>query len=205
MAIGTGTAILGGAALGAFGSKKAGDAAKSASNAATAEQRRQFNLMREDYAPFRETGLQANNRLWELLQDPNYVQNIAKPGINAIDSSAAARGLYGSTGHLSDIANHVSNNAQGEYLNRLASLAGYGQSATNSMSQMGQGYANNIAQGIQNAGNARASSYLGMGNALANMGNQYMMGRGMGMFGGGSPTNIGATPSGLPQMMMRNY
>lgn len=66
-------AIIGGAASligGAMGSDAAGDAADAqaaSSSEAIAEQRRQYDLARADSAPFRDTGVAANQRLAYLL------------------------------------------------------------------------------------------------------------------------------------------
>lgn len=71
MAISTGAAILGGAALsGVMGSRAARSAARTQAGAAgeaVGEERRQFDLTREDFAPYRETGTKALYRLADLL------------------------------------------------------------------------------------------------------------------------------------------
>lgn len=70
MAIGTGAAILGGALIGGatsmLGSSKAAGAAKEASAASVAEQSRQFNLLRQDQAPYRALGNAAIDRIGQL-------------------------------------------------------------------------------------------------------------------------------------------
>lgn len=70
MAIGTGAAILGGALVGGVnslvGSSKAASATSAASDAAAAEQRRQFNQLREDQAPYRALGNAALDRISSL-------------------------------------------------------------------------------------------------------------------------------------------
>jgi hypothetical protein len=74
MAVSTGTAILGAAALGVGGSLLGSSAAKSAAGtqaaaagAATDAQREMFERQIELQAPFREAGLAGQNRLLELL------------------------------------------------------------------------------------------------------------------------------------------
>lgn len=71
MAISTGAAILGGAAvsglLGASGAKSAGNAQLAASREATEEQRRQYDLSRQDQMPWMTRGNQAGDRLSYLL------------------------------------------------------------------------------------------------------------------------------------------
>lgn len=71
MAISTAAAILGGAAIsgvmGASASKSAASAQERAAAQAEATQRYQYDTTRADNAPFRETGLAANNRLAMLM------------------------------------------------------------------------------------------------------------------------------------------
>lgn len=77
------------------------------------------------------------------------------------------------------------------YANRLASLAGIGQTATNQNNSLGQAAAGNIGQAYQTAGNARASGIQGSANAwgqtLGQLGGVagYMYGRGSGWGWGG--------------------
>lgn len=72
--------------------------------------------------------------------------------------------------------NRFQNNVSSRY-NRLASLAGIGQTATNQTQQagtnsanaisgIGQNAMNNINNSMQNAATARASGYVGAGNAI---------------------------------------
>lgn len=138
--------------------------------------------------------------------DPGYAFRLAE-GQKALERSAAARGgLYSgramkdmnaySQGQASqeygNAYNRFQSNQTNEY-NRLASLAGLGQTANNALAQSGMNYANqtgNIAmtnganQGNAAiaSGNATASGYAGIGNALGKVN--------WGSFGGSS------TPSG---------
>lgn len=63
MAIGTGTAILGGALLGAAGSYLGGKKAADAADRAAGISERQFDIIRQDTAPYRHVGTQALNAL----------------------------------------------------------------------------------------------------------------------------------------------
>ena len=194
-------AILGGAGIGAVGSILGGREARKGAQAGANTQYQmhldQMQLYRDQIErnePFRKIGLAAlqdyQNQLKTPLQfDPTY-------GIKQLDSSAAARGLYGSTGHLSRIADYATRgkyDAQSAHLNRLAALAGLGQTATNSMGNttanmgsLSQATANNLSNLQQAQGNARASTYMGLANTANNALSQYMYGRGMGLF---QPTN----------------
>lgn len=59
------------------------------------------------------------------------------------------------------------NTDQNTQYNRLAGVAGSGQTATNQVSAAGQNAGNNISQSQQGAGNAQASGYIGQANALS--------------------------------------
>jgi len=173
-------AIVGSALIGAHSSKKAADSSEKSSRRGIAEQRRQYDLTRADSEPFRRVELESNNRLWELIKDPNYVRNTSQIGIDALDNSAAARGLYGSTGHKKRITDHVSRGVHGDYISKLFALSR--PNATQATATFGQNTTNNLSALQGDIGNARASSYIGTGNAVNNGLNQYMYGRGAGTF-----------------------
>lgn len=108
---------------------------------------------------------------------PGYEGFQASPGyefrqseaLKAIERSAAARGALRSGGTMKAITRYADNIASSEYenyANRLAALAGVGQSATGSTAAAGAQAASGIANAYTNAGNARASSYLNTGNAI---------------------------------------
>jgi len=128
----------------------------------------------------------------DLASDPGY-QFRLQQGQQGVKRSAAAQGglLSGaalkamarfSQGLASDeygAAYNRFNNDQSTQYNRLASLAGVGQQATNQVGQASQNAYGTIANAgmntsnaIQNnltgAGNARASGYVGVGNAINN-------------------------------------
>lgn len=120
-------------------------------------------------------------------------------GQQALERSAAARGGLMSGAALKDTARFSQGLASQEYgnalsrfenkqtsgFNRLATLAGVGQTATNQMAQAGQNAYGTIAQAGQNssnaiqanmtgAANARASGYINTANGINNaMGQAY--------------------------------
>lgn len=82
--------------------------------------------------------------------------------------------------------------------NRLASLIGIGQSATQGTNSQLSSIGNNIQQGFSNQGTARASGYINQGNAyggglagLAQLGGYYSG-------GGGLPARPNGVPSYIP-------
>jgi hypothetical protein len=181
LALGIGGSVLGGV-LGSNAASDAAGAQVAASNAAIAEQRRQFDLARSDLAPFREQGVNALNQfaaenLGPLEATPQF-NFLLDQGVAARDRSAAARGklLSGQQvkaieGFGQDLARQTSD----ARLNRLASLAGIGQTATNTGVQAGAGAASNIGNAFINAGDARASGFVGSSNAINDSINNFLL------------------------------
>lgn len=149
--------------------KGASNAAQSAADAATAEQRRQYDLTRQDNMPWLLAGqdalaqMQALNggNLGKFFESPEY-QFTRQQGISAQDASAASRGnLFGGS-HSRDLTNYASGLASqqyGNYYNRLAAMAGIGQNTASNLGSVGQNYANAVGNNMFNAANTRASSY----------------------------------------------
>jgi hypothetical protein len=301
--IGGGLALVGGA----VGSKGAKDAAKEQSkggDAAIAEQRRQYDIGRQDLAPYRETGTQALGSIarglglpgysapgttaplsfeeWsaanpqpqlspvaarvagritghpaadpnaayqtyvagfkptqtattgdqtpvgdfnrdftaaDFVKDPGY-QFRMDEGRNALEGSAAASGglFSGATGRR--LERYGQDYASGEYsnaysrfnndrttrFNRLATIAGVGQTATNTGIAAGENASNNISDTIIGQANSAAAGRVGQANAvtggLQTLGNYYLNRR----FGSqpppptysGSPRTVDSTIPGYP-------
>jgi hypothetical protein len=136
--------------------------------------------------------------LADFQADPGYGFRLSE-GEKGIQRAASARGGLYSGATLKALARFNQDTASGEYgaaynryntdqsnqFNRLASIAGLGQTATNQVGQAGQNAYGTIASAGQNmssavqnnmigAGNARASGYVGTGNALNNGLSQYL-------------------------------
>src|SRR5262245_46474716 len=102
-----GSAIIG-AGASIIGGNSAAHAQEHASEASIAEQRREYDLERSDYAPWRAAGASAVGRLQQAYglapSDQPYGGFFTSPGYNfrlseglkAIDRGAAARGILGS-------------------------------------------------------------------------------------------------------------
>jgi len=105
---------------------------------------------------------------------PDYQFSLSQ-GIQGLDRSAAARGSLYSGGHSADILGYAQGLASqnyGNYYNRLAGLAGVGQTAANQLGAYGQNYANAVGNlNMQNAGNQMNSIY-NRANASSNFANQ---------------------------------
>lgn len=183
-----GSAVIGGAASLFAGSEQA-DAARDAAGLqaqatqlSIAEQRRQFDLAREDLAPYRETGTAALAQYGALYgvgregmlspeemeaargrftETPGYEFRFDE-GIRALDRSASARGALRGGGYGRELVRYGQGVASGEfenYANRLAGIAGMGQGSANASATLG-------AQTGANIGNTLMAGAQGQGNAI---------------------------------------
>lgn len=125
-------------------------------------------------------------------------------GQKAIERSAASRGLLKSGASLKALTRFAQGTASDEfnnYANRLAALAGVGQSATGSTAAAGSAAANAISQNQIAAGNARASSYANTGaainNGVTNLASAYLLGGRGGGFGSINPYGINNGGGGI--------
>jgi hypothetical protein len=173
-----GAATVAGAVITSQAAKSAASAQAAGYNSATAEQQRQYDQTRADYAPYREAGYGALGTI-NKLNAGDYSSFTASPDYNftrtegqrGIEQSAAARGGAFSGNALralSDYNQGLASQQYGAYYNRLAGVAGVGQSATGSTAAAGQNTANQISNNLIGAGDARASGIVGAGNAWGN-------------------------------------
>lgn len=271
---GIATAIAGSAIIGGVVSSRsagrAADAQQQASEAATAEQARQFDIMQEAQAPYQQVGSAALNQLAALYGLPQYQQQsqtepmtfqefltsqggisgfsdrggflggfmgdlsgaqsayqqylataktqpsqagatapdyanffaspdyqfALKQGLDATQNSAASKGsLYSGNAlrGITDYGQGMASQQLNTYANRLAGIAGVGQTAANAVGQGALQTGANVGNLLLGQGNARASGIINQGNAWANTANQLGMLYGMGAFGGGSPFGTGGS------------
>jgi hypothetical protein len=190
------TAVVGGAVIGGIASNKAAKTQAGAADRATDIANEQYYQTREDQMPWQDAGRGAldlitpgiqkggefnrNFTLADFTADPGY-QFRMDEGMKGLQGSAAARGGLLSGGTLKALTKYGQNYASGEYqnaynryntdltgrFNRLATVAGVGQTANTALANAGN--ANTEQQiGAQYGGaNARASGYVGMANALS--------------------------------------
>ena len=171
--------------------KKAAKAQKYAADQSVAEQRRQYDLTRADLAPWRTAGTAAIDKLSAVyglngktatnpdgtpaqyggfFNSPDY-QFRRDESLKAANAGLASRGLLNSGAAVrakTALAGNLASSEFGDWWNRLAGVAGVGQSATQATSAAGQNAVNNISQAYTNAGNARASAYMNTGAAINN-------------------------------------
>jgi hypothetical protein len=219
MAIGTGTAILGGAALGLLGARGQAKAAErgaqlqaDAANRAAALQEQQY----ADLAPYRESGQIGLNKIQEML--PYFTKEVTAEdlrrmpgfefGLNQGTGAAGQMMNVGGGGSNVNLArtkfatDYATNVGLPQYLqqrtgiyNTLANIAGIGQK---SQEQSGN-IASNIGQiGIGGA-TALGAGQIGASNAYAgafgNVGNNLMLSQLL------TPQGGGITPGGATTMM----
>lgn len=196
-----------------IGSFTQADSTRSAANTqadsrreGVAEQRRQFDLTREDYAPGREAYRNALAKLQlemdqpttaaDVMQDPGYQFGLEQ-GQNALDRKFAAAGGRVSGAAMKSAARYGTDYAATGYnaeyqrrqdrLNRLAAIANLGQTATAGSAAAGAGAANAISGMTTAQGNAAGAAQLARGsiwgNALTKLGSN-MNGGSSNAFGG---------------------
>ena len=134
----------------------------------------------QNMQPYLNAGTSALNQLSQLnsgnyqsfQEAPDY-QFTLDQGVQARDRSAAARGSLYSGGQQADLMRYgqgLASQEYGNYYNRLASLAGQGQSAASALAGVGNTYANatanNAYQGAANS-NALTGLLTGVGSNLA--------------------------------------
>ncbi len=144
----------------------------------------QYRQTREDFTPWRTAGgsavtQQANlmglngqpaadNAFASFRTDPSYNWELGQT-VQAVDRSAAARGLLNSGATIKAIQDRAANLADtqyGNWYNRLAGISGTGQTATGSTAAAGQAAAANAGNALIQAGQARASGYTGLASTL---------------------------------------
>ena len=174
---------------------KASKAQQNAANTASNTQERMLDRQIDLNEPFRQPAIGALNQLSAgtaaggdfnrdfTMEDFNADPGMAfrvQQGQRALESSAAARGglLSGGTGKA--LVNYGQEAGSQEYgaaynrfnadrdrrFNRLAGVAGIGQTATRDVAQAGMNTGNNIANNQMSAGNAQSANYIAQGNAI---------------------------------------
>jgi len=161
---------------GVLGAREQSQAADAAAN----ESRRQFDISRGDALPYIETGHSALGKLRALSgvdggapdysgfeNSPDYL--FAKEqGERSINRSLAARGKAISGEGVREgirFAGGIASQNLNTYSNRLASLAGIGQTAGAQNAAVGANTAANVGAATIAGGNARSSGYAAAGNA----------------------------------------
>lgn len=188
-------AVVGGALIGASATKSAANKQAEGTDKSLAENARQYDQTRADYAPYREAGAKAlgtfaseNDTPLDRSQvqlEPGYQFGLdqGQQAINRQTSAAGGRisgaalkaaAQYGTDYATSgySAAYNRANQARSDRLNRLAALAQIGQTSTQNVSAFGaETTASNNALTRAAANNAGAAT-LAQGNIWGNAGNQ---------------------------------
>lgn len=178
--------------------QRAAGAQTAASRTAIEEERRQFDISREQAEPFRQAGLSALEQQQALLglsgqeaQQQAFQQFQESPGQaflrgrgeKAILRGASATGGLGGARVQEALQQQGIGFAQQDLQNQLArlgSIAGQGQAVTGNVAQLGAGTAANIGNLLQAGGQAQASGIFGAQQARAQFTGQI----GSGLVGG---------------------
>ena len=187
--------VVGGALIGSISASSAADSQAASTASGIAEQRRQFDITQGNQAPYLAAGKTALGQLQtendtpfdasKVQMDPGY-EFARKQGQQAIDRQTAAAGgrisgasLKAASEYNNGVASqgystayNRANQSRTDRLNRLAALAGVGQTATQNIGSIGQTTANNISNLTTAQGNASAASTIAQGNIWAGAGNQ---------------------------------
>jgi hypothetical protein len=172
----------GATAYGAYTSSQAGKAGaaaqKGAANAANAEQAREFDIAQQNQQPFLQAGQNAVNLQQRYLsgdtsgfnQSPDY-QFAVQQGTQALDRGAAAKGNLWGGGADADrisLGQGLATQYATNYWNKLAGMAGQGQTSANQLGVLGANVANQTGNNLTNAAQANASSYANSANSWNN-------------------------------------
>lgn len=163
---------------------RANDTTLQAQREAIAAQERAQAQARADNEPWRVAGANALTQLAgmkdftgaDLKNDPGYAFGLSE-GMKGLTNSAAARGgllsgaaLKAASKYNSDYAGTKFNDAftrDATNKNRLASLAGIGQTSANQSASNAMAMGNSVGNLLTNSANSIAQNQLGVGNARA--------------------------------------
>lgn len=178
---------IGGALISADASKSAAKTQADAANRATQASLDEAARSRADLAPFRDTGIDANNRLAAFLGvngapidnaaelralqgTPGY-QFTLDQGLKSVQNRLASMGLGSSGAALKGAAQYATGLAQSTYqnnlLNPLQLLASRGESAAAKAGDLGMGNVNSANQSLIGGANATAAGQVGSANAIS--------------------------------------
>ena len=187
------TAAVVGSIGGALISKDASDSASKKNRKwqqrAVDEQTRQYDQTREDYAPWRETGSDAINRVCDLLsgdsssfyKSPGY-EFVRDEGTRNLENRFSAKGGGGNAMRaLAEYNQNLASTEYGNFFGRNLSAAGMGQQAVGGTAMAGANAANNNSATYRGIGSDEASMDLYHGynvaNALTSGISNYLYGR----------------------------
>lgn len=214
---------IGGALISSNGAQKAADTQSQAADKAAQTQLQMYQQTQQQLAPWSSTGSAAMSQLASLFgfgpgggasgtgapdpaamtsaleQTPGYQFQLGQ-GVQALDRSAASRGLLLSGAQLKDTQAYGQNlamtNAWQPYVSVLQSASQLGENAAAGVGAQGTQAAAGAAQSQLVGGTAQADSQLAIGNSLAQTVSSYgpKVASSLGNFFGGSAGLAAALP-----------
>lgn len=195
---GSAIAGLAGAYMNGNAARDAANTQAGAAREASGVQKYVFDTTNAQQEPWRQAGKQALGQMAnpdfqrdftmnDFQADPGYAFRMQE-GQKALERSAAARGGLMSGGTMKALTQYGQDAASQEYqnaynrfnndrntrYNRLASLAGIGQTANAQVGAAGQNYGNQVGQNLMGAANAQAAGQVSTANGYGNALNQGM-------------------------------
>ncbi|MDH3981271.1 MAG: hypothetical protein OES84_00045 [Kiritimatiellaceae bacterium] len=174
-AVGIGT--IGAAYIGKKATEEAADVSATAQREAIAESRRQFDIGREDLAPYREIGAEAletirnvfiNGDMDEFYESPGYRFNLEQ-GEQALERKQGQAGARFGGRSLKETARFsqgLASNEFNNFFNRLSGIANIGQSAAAGSANLAASAGATNAGLIQSGGATQANLALQGGQSL---------------------------------------
>lgn len=161
-----------------IGSNAATSAANTQSAAAQNAAQLQYDIytqQRADLEPWRQAGVNALAPLVSAVgqsytQSPGYDFRF-REGIRAIDNAASRRGMVDSGARdkaLMRFGQGIAAEDYNNWYNRLAGIAGVGQTATGQGNALAGAYGTNLANIYGQGANAQAAGTVGQANAITN-------------------------------------
>jgi hypothetical protein len=195
-----GGALLGSAALGSKSASTQSSAATQASAAETAFRREMWEAQQAQQEPWMEAGRGALEQIaggFDVTQDPGYQFRIDQGG-KMLERQLAGMGggAYSGRGmkEAQRFGQQLGSQEYGTAYNRLAALAGVGQTAAGQLGQMGAqatpGMAGAISGGIMGPAQAQSSMYAGLGNLGMQGANLYQQQNYLNQMAGYSPSGV---------------
>ena len=173
---------VGGTAIRARGNRRAVDASVAGDQAAIDEARRQYDLTREDFAPWRAGGVDALNQLQDPGQyfetSPGYQFRLDEGTRNLENRFSVGGGGGNAMRALAEFGQGFASNEYGNWWNQQAGRAGLGLSATTAGAGIGTSLSKDISGRYSSQGNTRASGLdyrSGLwSNAFQQVGSNYL-------------------------------
>ena len=169
------SATVGSALIGSRAASSAANTQAAAADRSAEVQREIFQQQRADLEPWRQAGVNALAPLVSAVgqsytQSPGYDFRF-REGIRAIDNAASRRGMVDSGARdkaLMRFGQGIAADDYNTWYNRMAGIAGVGQTATGQGNSLAGAYGTNLANIYGQGANAQAAGTVGQANAITN-------------------------------------